>query len=240
MLFYFDRGLFSICPHSKVVITQPGFTCAIHQYNSVLTTLTNVTIYTSAGCGVLEGAGGGTIIDNMQIKRGAMPNGATQPRLMSTIRDGFHINGPKYGTTVKNCFVEYTGDDGINVRSEFPFIISIMGNTITLSISWAYFFAGDTLWVYDGASYKFITSVSVVSHTIETNLFTVNSTSDLSLGMRVISPEHMKYFQINNNVFQDIEGRGIVATGLSILIENNIIARSTIGGIWVGAEMGTP
>ena len=74
-----------------VSITQPSFICAIQQYNSVLTSLTNLTIYTSAGCGVLEGAGGGTVIDNVQIRRGSTPNGATQPRLMSTIRDGFHL-----------------------------------------------------------------------------------------------------------------------------------------------------
>jgi len=187
---------------------------------------------------VLEGAGGGTVINNLQIKRGETPTGASQPRLISTIRDGFHINGPKYGTTIKKCFVEYTGDDAVNVRSEFPMIVSIQGNTVTLSIPWAYFFAGDTLWVYDGSSYAFIAAVSILSHTIETNVFTLNSTNGISLGMRVISPEHMKYFQIVDNVFQDIEGRGVVATGLSIIIENNVIARTTLGGIWVGAEMG--
>lgn len=224
-----------------VAIGRPSgdFFCAIDMWDAKNTLLSSITIYSSNACGVLENAGSGTIIDNIQIKRGPKPVGATQPRLMSANRDGLHLNGPKGGTIIKNSFIEFIGDDAINIRSAFGRVEAINPNAkaITFSPGFCHFVSGDSLSIYDGYSLRRKGYVSVVSHNIGNTYAQLSSIDIIKVGDRIVSPEHVKGFKILNNTFRDIDARGIVAGGLDLYIEGNTIERTTIGGIWVGAEL---
>jgi polygalacturonase len=123
--------------------------CTFSLYDTQNTILQNIVINAAQGCGVLENDGSGTIIDGIIIKRGEKPNGAIEERLLSINRDGFHLNGPKGGTIIKNCFIEFSGDDAINVRSSFGRITSVIGNIINFEPSFVRFSPGTDLYVYD-------------------------------------------------------------------------------------------
>ncbi len=70
------------------------------------------------------------------------------------------------------------------------------------------------------------------------NTARLDRTSNINVGDKIVSPQHTQGFKILNNTFSNIDARGIVATGSNIYIEGNKITRSTMGGIWLGAELG--
>ena len=187
---------------------------------------------------MLENGGSGTTIDGLQIRRGAKPSEATEDRLLAVNRDGMHLNGPNGGTTIRNSYVEFCGDDGINIRSEFSKITSISGNTIKHSVAHVNFEPGTQLKIYDQNDLSLKDTVNVVSRVMGSDTAVLDRTEKISVGNLIISPDHTKNFKILNNTFQDIDARGIVASGSNIYIEGNKIERTTMAGIWVGAEIG--
>ena len=206
--------------------------CTFSLYDTQNTILQNIVINAAQGCGVLENDGSGTIIDGIIIKRGEKPNGAIEERLLSINRDGFHLNGPKGGTIIKNCFIEFSGDDAINVRSSFGRITSVIGNIINFEPSFVRFSPGTDLYVYDQDTLTLKDTVYVKNHQIERGNAEVASTLNMKNGNLIVSPQHTQNFRIINNKFVDIDARGIVATGDNIHIEKNTIERTTMGGIW--------
>lgn len=229
---------FNLKVNDLVSIGQPGFTCAISLYNTRNTLLDNVRIYSAPGCGVLENSGGGTVINNLKILRGQRPDGSTQDRLLSVNRDGMHLNGPNGGSIIKNSFVEFTGDDGINIRSEFSRVISVSGNVIVHSVKHVNFETGTQLNVYDENDLSLKDTVIVLDHQMGSDTARVDRSDKILPGNFIISPQHTQNFKILNNTFQDIDARGIVASGSNIHIEGNVVERTTMAGIWVGAELG--
>lgn len=221
-----------------VAVAQPGFVCELTLYNARNTLIKNVTIYTAPGCGLIEYNGGGTVIDALTIKRGSVPSGATEARLLATTRDGLHLNGPNGGTTIKNCFIEFTGDDAVNIRSEFSTISGITGTTITHNNTNINFDSGAYLHVYDQNNLTLVDTVLVLNHSIGANTAVLQRTNRLSVGNLIVSPQHTQNFVVLNNTFQDVDARGIVASGFNITIESNLIQRTTMPAIWVGAELG--
>ena len=221
-----------------VSIGVPGFTCAISLYNTRNTLIDNVRIYSAPGCGVLENGGGGSVMNAVRIQRGPRPDAAIENRLISINRDGFHLNGPNGGTVVKHCFVEFCGDDAINIRSVFPRIVSVSGQTVKISIPYTNFETGTSLYVYNYADLTLKDTVTVLGHQMNSDTAQVDRTGNMREGDYVVSPQHTQNFQILNNTFQDIDARGVVATGRNIYIEGNRVERTTMGGIWVGAEFG--
>jgi len=78
----------------------------------------------------------------------------------------------------------------------------------------------------------------VQEHQMGFNTARLDRTSNINVGDKIVSPQHTQGFKILNNTFSNIDARGIVATGSNIYIEGNKITRSTMGGIWLGAELG--
>ena len=221
-----------------VSIGQPGFVCAVSLYNTRNTLLDNIQIFSAQGCGVIENSGGGTSINKLTIKRGARPSGATEDRLLSINRDGMHLNGPNGGTTIRDSFVEFCGDDGINIRSEFSRIKYVNGNIIAHTIPHVNFETGTQLKIYDHTDLRLKDTVNVLEHQMGSDTARVDRTENISLDDLIVSPQHSQNFKILNNTFQDTDARGIVASGSNIYIEGNKIERSTMAGIWVGGELG--
>lgn len=234
-----NLSYFNISLNDIVAIGQPGFSCGFSLWNSTGTKLTNVKIFSAPGCGILEAGGGGTVIDNLKIKRGPTPDGSTQARLMSTNRDGIHLNGPSGGTIIKNSYMEFTGDDAVNVRSSFSKITQVNSTGyIQFDLNWIMFNPGDDLNVYNSTTLKRKDTVKVLSRTLNTNFCIVNKTTNIAVGDLIISPQSNTGSHIINNVFTDIDARGILASGSNIYIMNNTIQRTTINGIWLGVENG--
>jgi len=221
-----------------VSIGQPGFTCAISLFNTRNTLIDGVKIFSAPGCGVLENGGGGTVVNNLKILRGTRPDMATEDRLISINRDGLHLNGPNGGTVVKNSFIEFCGDDAVNIRSPFPVVTSVSGNTIKNSIPHTNFDAGANLYVYDYSNFQLKDTVKVNQHQIGLDTAVIDRVQNVKVGDLIVSPEHTQNFKILNNTFQDVDARAIVATGRNVYIEGNQIHRTTMGGIWAGAEFG--
>ncbi len=215
-----------------VSIGRPGFICSLSLWDTKNTILQNIVVNAAQGCGVIENAGSGTIIDGVIIKRGQKPTDATEERLLSINRDGFHLNGPKGGTTVKNCFVEFSGDDAINIRSYFAYVTYKDGNIINFEPNEIHFATQTYLNIYDQNHFTLKDTVIVKQHPLKEGWAEVDSSLNIEYGNLIVSPQHTQNFRIMDNQFYDIDARGIVATGTNIIIERNIIERTTMSGIW--------
>jgi len=90
--------------------------------NCARTTLRDVTLYTSTCFGFLERFGHDNRYEACRITPGPMPEGASEPRLMSTIADGFHSKFASHGPTVVGCLFERMGDDGIAINGDFMLV----------------------------------------------------------------------------------------------------------------------
>jgi hypothetical protein len=217
-----------------VSIGRPGFICSIALYDTHNTMLQNIVINAAQGCGILENSGSGTTIDRVTIKRGQKPSGAYEERLLSINRDGFHLNAPKGGTIVQNSFVEFSGDDAINIRSYFGKVTNVdrENNKINFEPNDIHFAPGSYLLIYDQNHFTLKDTVYVRQHPLREVWAEVDRTMNIDYGNLIVSPQHTQNFRIINNKFYDIDARGIVATGSNVYIERNTIQRTTMGGIW--------
>ena len=183
-----------------ISIGQPGFGCAISLFNARNTLIDNVNIVSAPGCGILENGGSGSVIDSLTIMRGSKPASAAEDRLISINRDGLHLNGPNGGTIVRNCFIEFCGDDAINIRSTFPRITSVSGNNIRNSISHTNFEPSTHLYVYNFTDLTLKDTVRVSQHLIGSDIATVDRAENIQIGDLIVSPEHTQNFKILNQL----------------------------------------
>jgi hypothetical protein len=54
-----------------------------------------------------------------------MPEGATQPRLLSTLADGFHSKHAHKGPLIQHCRFDHMGDDGIAINGDFMLVLDV-------------------------------------------------------------------------------------------------------------------
>ena len=78
--------------------------------------LENLIILTSPNAGIMgRFVSGNHILRHIVIKRGErLPEGATEPRLVSTVADAINYAYCERGPTVENCDISFQGDDSIN------------------------------------------------------------------------------------------------------------------------------
>lgn len=80
-------------------------------------TMENVNIHSSPNVGVLARfCGGGHKYKNVKIFPGKKPDGATEPRLLSTCADGINYGRCSSGPEITGCEFSFMGDDGINLH----------------------------------------------------------------------------------------------------------------------------
>ena len=96
---------------------------AIMLTNCTNCTLRQITLHSSTSFGFLERGGGSNRYDQLTITPGLPPDGATQPRLLSTLADGFHSKHTHVGPRVENCRFDHMGDDGIAINGDFILVL---------------------------------------------------------------------------------------------------------------------
>ena len=175
-----------------VSIGQSGFRCAISLWNTRNTLIDNVKIFSAPGCGILENGGGGSVFNNLRIQRGPKPTSSYEDRLLSVNRDGFHLNGPNGGTVVKNSFVEFNGDDAINIRSEISKITYVSGNIIKF-VGHTNFETGTNLNIYNEKDLTLKDQVYVQEHQMGSNIARLDRTSNIKVGDKIVSTQHTQH-----------------------------------------------
>lgn len=117
----------------------------------------NLTIHSSSHMGILElQGGGGNIYRNVRITPGPPPQGALRERLFSVNADAFHSGAMERGPLLENCLFEMMGDDGINIKGSFVFVVDTVDSGLILASRTGGSIAmdvGDTLQLVDGASF---------------------------------------------------------------------------------------
>lgn len=79
--------------------------------------LHDVTVLTAPCAGYLFRSCTGPIeLRRCAIRPGPAPAGATQPRLLSTVADGFNVGYSRQGPVVEDCDFSYMGDDAVNLH----------------------------------------------------------------------------------------------------------------------------
>lgn len=97
-------------------------------------TLTNVTVHSAPGMGILEADGeGGSSFTGCKIVPGPKPPGATEERLLSSSWDAFQSKTIRQGPLVENCEISHAGDDSWSVQSSDFLVLKNEGGTMVLA-----------------------------------------------------------------------------------------------------------
>ena len=89
---------------------------------------------------------------NVEISPGAMPSGASVPRLMSGNSGGIIVKHAKIGPQIRNSTIKSNGDDGINIHGEYHPVFQASGGDVrivTRSTNGPEFDDGDEVYVLD-------------------------------------------------------------------------------------------
>ncbi len=90
----------------------------------------NVTIHTGPVFGVSENTCDGISYIGVKIALGPKPDGAVEPRLLTTTADGIHSTTARKGPLIENCLIECNGDDGIAIHGYMSPVFKVAGNTL--------------------------------------------------------------------------------------------------------------
>lgn len=102
------------------------------------TVIREVTLHASTCFGILENDGDGNRYEGVRITPGPPPAGASQPRILSTLADGFHSKFARRGPTVQDCLFERMGDDGIAINGDFMLVADADASTAAPSLTLAF------------------------------------------------------------------------------------------------------
>jgi hypothetical protein len=75
----------------------------------------------------------GVTLQSCRVVPARMPPGATEPRLFSSVGDGFNFVAITGGLRILDCETESTGDDGIAVYASPMLVYEVAGQRVTLS-----------------------------------------------------------------------------------------------------------
>ena len=223
---------------------------AIELRDSSSCRLENVQIYAGqVGIFCADGYGDHTF-DNVQIRPGPRPLGATADRVMSTIADGMHLQRMEHGITLQDSYVAACGDDGLNFYGGFSRVAKT-GTPFTLVCTLsARPEAGDTLRFYteEGvfAGWSTIKTIAPAEPdpTVDTDRFiakkayavTLSAPLLLQKGMWVTNADkNCSDFSVTNTTYQDLHGRGILVKG-----SNGRIANCTFSNVGIAGILMTP
>ena len=224
----------------------------------------NLNIYQSAGVGISESSGvGGMNINNVNVIPGPAPLGTSTVRLMSALADSFHFGSVRTGPTINNCTASGCADDGVNVQGFFFHVLSVSGNTITVTPKWdAPPAIGDTVEGYLNNGYvstgtatitnfvkrddptetaAIIAAYANMDSTIQDTSLVYDITTDKPLG--VSAGDHITSLNcigsgavIENSTFKNNRARGVVVRGQNDIIKNNTFDRNSSAAISVGPD----
>jgi hypothetical protein len=96
---------------------------AVHIYDSVGTTLEDVTLYASPCFGFFEEHSSESVYKNCIVDRRA-------GRVHSLNADAFHSKFAKVGPRIENCRAMWMGDDGINICGAYHLVMGSDGSTL--------------------------------------------------------------------------------------------------------------
>lgn len=75
----------------------------------------------------------GVTLQSCRVIPGPVPPGATEPRLFSSVGDGFNFTAITGGLRILDCETDSTGDDGIAVYASPMLVYEVAGQRVTLS-----------------------------------------------------------------------------------------------------------
>lgn len=179
---------------------------------------------------------------------------ADSDALLSSNRDGMHIQHPRNGPTVRDCMFERTGDDGIAVRSNWiqvSDVTTLPGNVVEIDlrcVSKPTLLLGDTLEFFRSPDFTTVVSAPLTmvgtwgpQATDKTYPITVQVTGPLPpvlVDDYVMDREvHGQGFLLAGNTIRDHRARGIFIKTSGGTVEDNVIERSTMAGILVGPQI---
>ncbi|NBU50802.1 MAG: hypothetical protein EBS47_12130, partial [Betaproteobacteria bacterium] len=144
-------------------------------------TLSHLTLHSSPfHFGTVFGWNDRLTLQSCRIVPGPTPAGATEPRLFSTVGDGFHFHNTTGGLSLLDCETDSTGDDGIAVY-DLPLLVGAVadgGKTITLSFALAG--GTDSRWAKRPAAGTRFRFYVAATGTIEEGLVTNRTASTLT------------------------------------------------------------
>ncbi|MEK6793148.1 MAG: right-handed parallel beta-helix repeat-containing protein [Spirochaetota bacterium] len=149
---------------------------AIQIYNSTSVRVEDVIVYTAPSAAVLCRYMDGDNYFRFTIKRGPLPNGAREERLISTGADGFNYGVGRKGPVLERCDFSFMGDDSVNFHGHaHPVIDYDGGRTVWIASRWdgdmestiALFRTGDTARLLTYGSFAMLGDVPIASMTIE-------------------------------------------------------------------------
>ncbi|HAI10868.1 MAG TPA: hypothetical protein DCM28_04140 [Phycisphaerales bacterium] len=214
------------------------------------TTLKQVTLNTSTSFGFLELAGDANHYDNLIITPGSIPAEASEPRLLSTLADGFHSKHSRKGPLVENCRFDHMGDDGIAINGDFILVLDSDANvkhpTVTMAFKRKpYVQVGDRI-----MGLKSDTGVPIGVATVRAMVPVKFDAQALTELKKQVLPDlrHAKYL-FNKEVYQLTldkplsVNRGDIAScpdrnGSGFVVRNNTITDNRARGILVKASDG--
>ena len=201
-------------------------------------TLTNITMYSAPGAGVLELGGEGAANAQLTFMPGPNPAGATSARLLGVVRDGWHSDGVQTGANLHNCVMQGQGDDGVTFISSLLTVASVdaTGNTVTFvpGRDTVYERPGDTVQVYDGVSGMPVTTATVSS--VQSNGLTLSSVSGIAVGNMITTNNRASAGAVVQNcTFSNLDGVAVVMRAPNGSVINNTMSYLGDGGILVDA-----
>ena len=211
---------------------------AVRTDRSVDCILSNITVYAvPGGAFYCTGGEGGHKYLRCRVTRGPTFYG-DQPRLYSANRDAFHAVALKRGPIIDGCVAEFMSDDAVNIHGQFVELAQRNQDWVQLQPAYPHQ-VGDRIDIHDQETLTRLVRSTVAELGNDPGWIRLHEVGEAKPGNIVIQPEHMcEGSVIRNCRFTDNVARGILCRASSSIIENNVIERPTISGIWIGPEIG--
>ena len=210
--------------------------------------LEDITI-TSGGMGFAEDSGNGNnSYINCFVKKGANPNGASSPGLLSTAADAFHSDSVEVGPQIIGCEFSNMGDDGINIHGQSGDVLSVINeNKIEVySKKWtAPFKDGDKIAIVssDGTPKKGTKTIKrIIDEKDEKSggvyIIELDNISNITESDRIYSLNRLgARFNITDTEIKNNRARGMIIKSRDGVISNCVIDGSSMTGILFDSEM---
>lgn len=131
------------------------FAFTFHVSGNENCTFEDVTLFGGPGFGYfadganVPGARGGNTYRRVSIRAPPAPSGATEPPLIATSADGFHMAGVPRGPVIDSCYFERMTDDGIAIHGSYRVVTGANFSSNSVWVVSDDYTPGDTLRLYD-------------------------------------------------------------------------------------------
>lgn len=215
----------------------------------------------ASGFCIHENGGEGGNFYRYAVRRGPVPEGASEAPLLSANADAFHSSNVRRGPVLEGCHFEHMDDDGIPIHGTYAMILAAdAGRLVLAARSRDYLREGDVLRIYDpsgaetgAAEVRRVRKLKDYSppqpppkafrlYQDPGSLTYLEVELDHSVpaefsGLASNASAQGNGFVIRNCVIRNHRARGMLIKAGDGLIENCLVEGSTMGGIVLSPEM---